>query len=82
MKKNEEMKTLSLKLDDHIFDDTEEITAQLQLARNRYINEAVNMYNLVQKRRLLKKALAKESRLTSSDSMDVLRELDLLIDGD
>ncbi len=76
------MKTLSLKLDDHIFDDTEEITAQLQLARNRYINEAVNMYNLVQKRRLLKKALAKESRLTSSDSMDVLRELDLLIDGD
>ena len=82
MKKNEEMKTLSLKLDDHIFDDTEEITAQLQLARNRYINEAVNMYNLVQKRRLLKKALAKESLLTSSDSMDVLRELDLLIDGD
>ncbi|MDT8888012.1 hypothetical protein [Aquirufa regiilacus] len=76
------MKTLSLKLDDHIFDDTEEITAQLQLARNRYINEAVNMYNLVQKRRLLKKALAKESLLTASDSMEVLRELDLLIDGD
>ncbi|MHA8092349.1 hypothetical protein V7S78_07490 [Aquirufa regiilacus] len=76
------MKTLSLKLDDHIFDDTEEITAQLQLARNRYINEAVNMYNLVQKRRLLKKALAIESLLTASDSMEVLRELDLLIDGD
>ena len=76
------MKTLSLKLDDHIFDETEEITAQLHLARNRYINEAVHMYNLVQKRRLLKKALAKESVLTSSDSMEVLRELDLLIDGD
>ncbi len=76
------MKTLSLKLDDHIFDETEEITAQLHLARNRYINEAVNMYNLVQKRRLLKKALTKESLLTSSDSMEVLRELDLLIDGD
>jgi len=76
------MKTLSLKLDDHIFDETEEITAQLHLARNRYINEAVHMYNLVQKRRLLKKALAKESLLTSSDSMEVLRELDLLIDGD
>jgi predicted transcriptional regulator len=76
------MKTLSLKLDDHIFDETEEITAQLHLARNRYINEAVKMYNLVQKRRLLKKALAKESLLTSFDSMEVLRELDLLIDGD
>ena len=75
------MKTLSLKLDDDIFDETEEITAQLRLARNRYINEAVNMYNLVQKRRLLKKALAKESVLTSSDSMEILREFDQLFDG-
>jgi hypothetical protein len=39
------------------------------------------MYNLVQKRRLLKKTLAKESALTSSDSMDILREFELLIDG-
>ncbi|MEY4275006.1 MAG: hypothetical protein RL638_1954 [Bacteroidota bacterium] len=82
MGKNKKMKTLSLKLDDHIFDETEAITAQLHLARNRYINEAVNMYNLVQKRRMLKKALAKESVLTSTDSMDILREFDMLIDGD
>jgi predicted transcriptional regulator len=75
------MKILSLKLDDDIFDETEEITAKLRLARNRYINEAVNMYNLVQKRRLLKKALAKESVLTSSDSMEILREFDQLFDG-
>jgi hypothetical protein len=75
------MKILSLKLDDHIFDETEEVIAQLKLARNRYINEAVSMYNLVQKRRLLKKTLAKESALTSSDSMDILREFELLIDG-
>jgi metal-responsive CopG/Arc/MetJ family transcriptional regulator len=75
------MKILSLKLDDHIFDETEEVIAQLKLARNRYINEAVSMYNLVQKRRLLKKTLAKESALTSSDSMEILREFELLIDG-
>ncbi len=75
------MKTLSLKLDDHIFDETEEITTQLHLARNSYINEAVNMYNLVQKRRLLKKSLAKESSLAALESMEILRELDLLIDG-
>ncbi|MEN9385427.1 MAG: hypothetical protein RLZZ185_168 [Bacteroidota bacterium] len=75
------MKTLSLKLDDHIFDETEEITAQLHLARNRYINEAVNMYNLVQKRRLLKKALANESALATSESMDILREFEALSDG-
>ncbi len=75
------MKTLSLKLDDKIFDEAEEITSKLNLARNRYINEAVNIYNLFNKRRLLKKQLSKESKLTSKDSMDVLHEFEKLIDG-
>lgn len=75
------MKTLSLKLDDDIFNETEEITAKLRLARNRYINEAVNMYNLVQKRRLLKKSLAKESAVAALESMEILREFDQLFDG-
>jgi len=74
------MKILSLKLDDKIFEDAEEITSKLKLARNRYINEAVNMYNLFNKRRLLKKQLAKESKLTSKDSMDVLHEFEKLMD--
>lgn len=76
------MKTLSLKLDDKIFDEAEEITAELKLARNRYINEAVNIYNLFNKRRLLKKQLTKESKLTAEDSMDILREFEKLADGD
>lgn len=76
------MKTLSLKLDDNIFDDTEELTVKLKLARNRYINEAVNIYNLYNKRRLLKKQLMKESKMTSQDSMDVLHEFEKLIDED
>ena len=74
------MKTLSLKLDDKIFDETEKITSTLKLARNRYINEAVSIYNLFNKRRLLKKQLAKESNLTSKDSMDILREFEKLMD--
>ncbi len=74
------MKTLSLKLDDKIFDEAEEITSKLKLARNRYINEAVNIYNTLNKRRLLKKQLAKESKLTSKDSMDILREFEKLMD--
>jgi predicted transcriptional regulator len=76
------MKTLSLKLDDKIFDEAEELTSRLKLARNRYINEAVNIYNLYNKRRLLKKQLMKESKLTSKDSMDILREFEKLIDED
>jgi predicted transcriptional regulator len=74
------MKTLSLKLDDDIFDEAEEMTAKLKLARNRYINEAVNIYNLFNKRRLLKKQLTKESKLTSKDSMDILHEFEKFLD--
>jgi hypothetical protein len=76
------MKILSLKLDDEIFNDAEEITAKLKLARNRYINEAVNIYNQFNKRRLLKSQLKKESGLTAKDSMDVLREFERIIDED
>ena len=76
------MKTLSLKLDDKIFDEAEEMTSKLKLARNRYINEAVSIYNLYNKRRLLKKQLIKESKLTGKDSMDILHEFEKLIDED
>ena len=74
------MKTLSLKLDDKTFEEAEEITSKLHLARNRYINEAVSIYNLYNKRRLLKKQLIKESKRTSSDSMEILAEFEKLID--
>ena len=75
------MKTLSLKLDDKTFDETEKIISRLKLARNRYINEAVSMYNLFNKRQLLKKQLSKESRLTSADSMQLLHEFEKLVDA-
>jgi hypothetical protein len=80
--KKGQMKTLSLKLDDKIFDETEELTSKLKLARNRYINEAVDIYNLYNKRKLLKKKLMKESKLTSKDSMEILHEFEKLIDED
>ena len=82
MQENFTMKTLSLKLDDKIFEDAEELTSKLKLARNRYINEAVSIYNLYNKRRLLKMQLVKESKLTSQDSMDILHEFEKLIDED
>jgi len=74
------MKTLSLKLDDEIFEDVEKMTSKLNLARNRYINEALSIYNLFNKRRLLKMQLTKESKLTSKDSMEILHEFEKLID--
>jgi hypothetical protein len=74
------MKSLSLKLDDKVFSDTEEITGELKLARNRYINDAVDLYNLFNKRQLLKKKLTKESKLVAKDSRQVLDEFEKLID--
>ena len=70
------MKTLSLKLDDSVFDEAEKILRKIKLPRNRYINEAVEYYNKVQKRKLLEKKLKKESTLVKDNSMEVLKEFE------
>lgn len=76
------MKSLSLKLEDKIFKEAEEITSKMKLARNRYINEAVNIYNKFNKRRLLRAKLVAESKATNKDSLEVLREFEKFVDGD
>ena len=80
--KDTTMKNLSLKLDDDIFDETEKIVARVQKTRNRYINEAIDFYNRLHRKRLLSKQLAKESKLVTSDSMEVLAEFEKLHDED
>jgi metal-responsive CopG/Arc/MetJ family transcriptional regulator len=74
------MKTLSLKLDDDVFEETEKVISELKLARNRYINEALNLYNQFNKRQVLKKKLAKESKLVAQSSSEVLAEFEKLVD--
>jgi hypothetical protein len=76
------MKTLSLKLDNAIFDETEKITAEIKMTRNRYINEAVELYNRFNKKKLLKSQLQKESVLIAADSMEILREFEAFADED
>jgi hypothetical protein len=70
------MKNISLKMDDNIFGETEEILSKINKPRNRYINEAVDYYNKLQNRRLLKKRLEKESNLVKEDSMSVLEDFE------
>jgi hypothetical protein len=74
------MKTLSLKLDDNIFNDTETVLSKVKKSRNRYINEAVDFYNRVNKRNLIARKLVKESKLVREESLDVLREFESLQD--
>jgi hypothetical protein len=76
------MKTLSLKLDDQIFQETEEVIGALDKPRNRYINEALHYYNRIQKRKLLYRQLAFESNLVSEESMKVLSEFDQIEEYD
>jgi len=72
------MKTLSLKLDDSVFTETEQVVNQLKKSRNRYINEAVDFYNKVQKRRILASKLEKESKLVKEESSKVLHEFEII----
>ena len=70
------MKNVSLKIDDSIFKETEKILEKIKKPRNRYINEAIEYYNRVQKRILLAKRLKMESGLVKDDSMKVLKEFE------
>lgn len=74
--KNHIMKTVSLKIDDSIFGETEKILSQIKRPRNRYINEAIEYYNRLQKRTLLEKRLKSESDLVKKDSMTVLKDFE------
>ena len=70
------MKTISLKIDDSIFGDTENIVALMKKPRNRYINEAIDYYNKLQKRKFLEKKIQTESFLVKDNSMSVLKEFE------
>ena len=72
------MKTLSLKLDDSVFSETEQVINHIKKSRNRYINEALDYYNKVQKRKLLASQLEKESKLVMDESITVLHEFEMI----
>ena len=72
------MKTLSLKLDDSVFTETEQVVNQIKKSRNRYINEALDFYNKVQKRRILASKLETESKLVMEESIKVLHEYEII----
>jgi len=70
------MKTVSLKIDDSIFEETERVLSRIKKPRNRYINEAIEYYNRYQSRSILEKKLNSESDLVKSDSMSVLKDFE------
>jgi hypothetical protein len=70
------MKNLSLKMDDTVFLETERILKKVRKNRNRYINEAVQFYNILQQRKLMTNQLKKESKMVREESMKILAEFE------
>ena len=68
------MKTVSLKLDKAIFGETEKVLSHIRIPRNRYINEAIDYYNKIQKRQIVEKKLKFESNLVRQESMQILKD--------
>ena len=69
------MKSLSLKMDEKIYQETERILLRVRKNRNRYINEAVKFYDLLQKNKLAKQ-LQKESKQVRAESMKIIAEFE------
>jgi len=74
-------KNLSLKLQDEIFIETEQVLRKVKRPRNAYINEAIHFYNKLVARKLLKNKLARESNLVAADSIVVLEEFEKFEEG-
>ena len=68
------MKSLSLKLDEKVFEETEEVTQELKIARNRYINDALELYNKFNQRLLIEKQIKKEIEEGRVSSLEVMRD--------
>ena len=69
-------------MDEKVFQETEKILTKVRKNRNRYINEAVEFYNVLQRRRILKNQLKTESKLVREESMRVLEEFESLSNED
>jgi hypothetical protein len=70
------MKTVSLKIDDSVFGETEKILSRINVPRNRYINEAIDYYNRIKKRQILEHKLKMESELVKKESLRVLKDFE------
>jgi len=76
------MKTLSLKLDTEVFEETEAIIKDKKVARNRYINQALEFYNSYQRRKKSSHEFANASALTNESSFEILAEFDAMLEED
>ena len=71
-------KALSLKVRDEIFQELERIIREAKVPRNTYINNAIDFYNKINRRKKLKEQLLRDSKLVRKNSLEVLQEFERL----
>ena len=69
-------KVLTLKLKDEIFEAVEKVLKKEGIPRNRYINNALDYYNKLNRRRILKTQYLTEAELVQDSSLEVLEEFE------
>jgi hypothetical protein len=70
------MKTVLLKIDESVLGDTDTIVSAINISRNKYIIEAINYYNKLQRRRALEVKMKLESAMVREESLNVLKEFE------
>ena len=72
------MKSLSLKIEESIIKETDELIKDIKISRNQYINQALAYYNNIKKKNKIEKQLRDSSKLVAKNSMEVLKEFEEL----
>lgn len=74
------MKTLTIKLDEDVLAETEKLTSELNINRDRYISEALRKFNAYNRKQALREEMQRASKATTAESMRVLAEFEALED--
>lgn len=69
-------KAISLKIEDQIFDKTEELISGLKISRNKYINDSLENYNRMEEMEKVNALLVKASILVRDNSIEVMQDFE------
>ncbi len=73
------MKTISLKLNCHIFSETEEILVNSKKSRNQYIKEAILHYNQIQKDKIMYEASTRDTKISLRLDDGIFSETEMIL---
>lgn len=73
-------KLISVKIDEKVLEEIDEMVKNLNISRNKFVNEAILEYTKMKKRAALKEQIRKEIGLIRESSLEVLKEFEALED--